>query len=226
MKQLIRGQKGFTIVELMIATTVLSVILLLVTVMMISIGNLFSKGVNQARVQDNVRSISDEFAQQLKFTGATLTWTTNPANITINDLGGIPHVYVKNAFCIGDTRYSFIVGVQIGTASNQIRHVLWRDSLSGVGATACDPVNLQNNITTAGTELIAPNSRLTDLRISGTSPYTIDLGLAYGDDDLLSNPHSTGPPQPEPLCTGNVGDQFCATAKLHTVAVNRKNAGL
>jgi prepilin-type N-terminal cleavage/methylation domain-containing protein len=226
MKQLNRRQKGFTIVELMIATTVLSVVLLLVTAMMIGIGNLFTKGVNQARIQDNVRSISDEFAQQLKFTGATLAWTANPSTVAINDLSGAAHTYTINAFCIGDTRYSFIVGVQLGTASNQIRHVLWRDSLSSVGASACNPINLRNNITTDGTELMASNSRLTDLRIKGASPYTIDVGEAYGDDDLLSNPHSTGPPQPAQLCMGNVGDQFCATATLHTVAVNRKNAGL
>lgn len=226
MTSLNHQQRGFTIVELMIATTVLSVILLLVTAMMIGIGNLFTKGVNQARIQDNVRSISDELAQQLKFTAAPLTWTTNPATIYVSDLSGNLHSYTMNAFCFGDTRYSFVVGLQIGTASNQIRHVFWRDSLKAAGASACDPVDLRSNIASDGTELIAPNSRLTDLRITGSSPWSIDVGVAYGDDDLFSNPNSTGPPAPPQLCLGSAGDQFCATANLHTVAVNRKNAGL
>ena len=56
-------QAGFTIVELMIATAILSTILLLVTTMMINIGNLYYKGVNQARVQDGVRTLADDVGE-------------------------------------------------------------------------------------------------------------------------------------------------------------------
>ncbi len=59
------NQQAFTIIELMIATTVVSVILLMVSIIMINIGGLYYKGFSQARTQDNLRSISDEVARQL-----------------------------------------------------------------------------------------------------------------------------------------------------------------
>jgi hypothetical protein len=65
--------------------------------------------------------------------------------------------------------------------------------------------------------LIAPNSRLSNLSVSSTgSPYSIDVTVTYGDDDLLNNPHSTSP-----TCKGVTGDQFCAVAGLNTIAVER-----
>ncbi len=59
-------QKGFTIIELMIATAVLSTILVMVTVVMVNIGSLYYKGINQARVQDDVRSIADEIIKNIQ----------------------------------------------------------------------------------------------------------------------------------------------------------------
>ena len=52
------GQKGFTVLELMIATTVFSVMLLLTTTGMIQIGKVYYKGLVTAKTQDTVRSIS------------------------------------------------------------------------------------------------------------------------------------------------------------------------
>lgn len=200
--------RGFTIVELMIATSVLSVILLLVTGMMISIGNLFYKGVNQARIQDNVRSISDEITEQLKYSGSEPVQP--PAiNETFSS-----HTFSVQVLCVGGTRYTYVLGVQIGTSSGQLPHVLWRDA----AASPCAQADLtQNSPTAKGAELIAPNSRLANLVVSKTgSPYTVDTTVAYGDDDLLSGPNST-----TPLCKGNTGDQFCAVASLHTLATRR-----
>jgi prepilin-type N-terminal cleavage/methylation domain-containing protein len=210
--KLLNKHRGFTIVELMIATTVLSVILLLVTGMMISIGNLFYKGVNQARVQDDVRSISDEFAEQLKYSGSD---AIQPA--------AKPETYGSTTYnvrviCIAGTRYTYVLGTQIGTGASHIPHVLWRDSWSG----ACTQADLTiNQPTPKGVELIAPNSRLSNLIISASSPYDITVTVSYGDDDLMNNPSST-----TPICIGNTGDQFCAVAGLHTIAVRRLLGGL
>jgi prepilin-type N-terminal cleavage/methylation domain-containing protein len=213
------SQTGFTIIELMIATAVLSTILLLATVIMISIGNLYYKGINQARVQDDVHSIADEVSQRLQ-----LSSTVTPIRVTSPDGKTV-------AYCIGDKRYVFIIGEQIGTGmdtdgtTHQSQHVLWRDKPTG-----CPAITTNNWLDTptpspSGTELIAPNSRLTSFCISGsvagscipdTSPYTVSIGVAYGAIDLLNNPGNISA-----TCKGNTGDQFCATASLTTAVAQR-----
>jgi prepilin-type N-terminal cleavage/methylation domain-containing protein len=218
------SEKGFTIVELMIATSVLSVILLLVTTMMIGIGVLFAKGVNQAKVQDAVRSTVDEISQQLELT------SQKPDRGTQN-IGGV----LVNIYCIGSNRYSYVQNIKIGTGG--LQHVLWRDNPKA-GCQTDTAANLtipSPNIggdATNGTELVTPNSRLTafcigTLAADGStctynfvSPYTISIGIAYGDDDLLNlaGINST--------CNGVTGQQFCATSSLSTTVANRLPNGV
>ena len=193
------NQKAFTIVELMIATTILSTILILVTVMMVGIGNLFYKGVNQARVQDDVRTISDDVSQHLQL-------SDSPPLASVSGDG-------TGVYCIGDTRYTYVLNQQIGSANP---HVLWRDSNPTPGSCAATDGFLNNTTPSPdGTELIAPNSRLTYFNISLSSPYTISIGVAYGDDDLLNLAGLNT------TCKGSIGDEFCSTATLTTTVVQR-----
>lgn len=222
------NQKGFTIIELMIATSVLSVILVLVATVMINIGNLYYKGVNQSRVQDNVRAITDDVSQQLKFAGGNGSLSFGNANYTA--ASGQNH-YTVNTVCFNSIRYSYVLGQKIGDSSQpdpggtgwQIDHVLWRDSYSGLcgqnvpelGQT--NPYNGLGTPGTDGTEMIASNSRLTDYNISqdpSTNSYQITVGVAYGDSDLLTA--TQGTQANSVLCKGGTGDQYCATSFLQT----------
>ncbi|HZL07887.1 MAG TPA: prepilin-type N-terminal cleavage/methylation domain-containing protein [Candidatus Dormibacteraeota bacterium] len=221
------NQRAFTIIELMIATAVLSTILLLVTVMMMSIGNLYYKGVNQARIQDDARSIVDDVSQHLQL--------SDNLPLSATSLNGQIHVY-----CIGTVRYTYVLNRQIGTGATQSPDVLWRDDNPVPGSCATTngflnspPPNLN------GTELISPNSRLTGFSISASSPYIMSVGVAYGADDLLCDSGSAGDcvfqglslhmsqiisglaPSGTILCKGNIGDQFCSTAGLTTTVVQR-----
>lgn len=226
MKSLKNLQKGFTIVELMIATSVLSVILLLVSVMMLSIGNLFYKGVNQARVQDNVRSITDDVSQHLKLVGAS---SITPFTGTYFNGG---NRYDVSGYCIGSTRYTAIIGHQVGNGPEpnnptifRAAHVLWRDTTP-----VCGPLDISQanplGSGSDGTELIAPGSRLTEFCIGSlalsctndvTSPYTLTVSVAFGESDLLSStPYSI-----TTTCNGSTGDQYCATAGLSTLVTQR-----
>ncbi len=196
-------QTGFTILELLIATTVLSVILLMSTVMMVNIGRLYYKGINQARIQDNTRSITEEISQRLQ-----LTSDQPPLS---DSSGGSVHAY-----CMGATRYTYILNTQIGPDPSQSPQVLWRDTT--VPGT-CPVADL--TAVTQGVELIAPKSRLTAFSIAcatPTSPCTITVGVAYGDGpngDLLNlNGVNT-------TCRDTVGNQFCAAANLKTTVVRR-----
>lgn len=234
-------EAGFTIIELMIATSVLSVILVLVTILMMSIGNLYYKGVNQARTQDSVRSISDELSQHLQLSSQP------PAPSDSNDAVNKFSNLVVHAYCIDTTRYSYVTGIMVDTSlggSSLLRHVLWRDTVpSGATCTAADLTSTNPSSGTGGSngsELIAPRSRLTQFcigTISPTnhlcvtdtdSPYSVEVGVAYGSGDLLNyaSPSSLDDVKnnlnfPDALCKGGTGDRFCATAYLDTTVVKR-----
>lgn len=211
------SQKGFTIIEMMIAVSIFSVILVMVTVVMIGIGNLFYKGVNQIRVQDNSRSISDDVSQHIQ-----LSKVISP---------GWPNQNIK-AYCIGNTRYTYIIGHRIGDTDEHgynIKHVLWRDNNPGY-CVALD-LRLPDPDTgpfagSDGQELIGPNSRLTAFKISDPpGPFAVQVGVAYGDRDLLL-PIQPAIPSATTLnatsnCVSGSGQQYCAAAFLQTTVVQR-----
>jgi prepilin-type N-terminal cleavage/methylation domain-containing protein len=133
-----RSEDGFTIIELIIATAVLSIMLVLVTVLMINIGNLYYKGINQSRVQDSVRNITDSIGDQLKLSDKVPQQATSSTD-------GHTHAY-----CIGDKRYTYVLGVQIGhggldatghETNPAYKHVLWQDTNPSPGTCFIDATN-------------------------------------------------------------------------------------
>lgn len=235
-----RSQRGFTIIELMIATAVLSTMLIAISVIMINIGNLYYKGLNQAKVQQAARDITAELADSLQLSAL-------PPRPALPSGGA-------SAYCIGTTRYTYVIGVQIGTplhasGGSIFKHVLWRDTIHS--ADTCLPANLASDNPSIhsdgggtdasdGTELMVPRSRLINFSISSVvSPYSIKVGVAYGDDDLLCSPSvaascSKAPAMTAPAdylhgdlhCKGTIthGDQFCSTSNVSTTAVERLTA--
>jgi prepilin-type N-terminal cleavage/methylation domain-containing protein len=230
------NQQGFTIVELLVATAVFSTILVLVTIMMTSIGNLYQKGINQARVQDAVRTITGDVSQHLELSSGNRL--DNASNGTAT----------PGTFCIGNTRYTYVIGKKLNSINDSTNstHVLWRDD---PGTTAsCPAVNLDvaqphspsPQPGTDGVELMPPNTRLIKFEILGpNSPFAFSIGIAYGDNELLCSPADattcsgsksmTGlVPVPwndfingDLLCKGSAGDQFCSTAIADTNIVQR-----
>lgn len=204
-----RNQSGFTIVELLIATAVLSIVLLIATLTITGISDLFFKGFNQSRIQNDARNITNEVAQHLQLSDGylTATNTSDPTRPVVS-------------YCIDTTRYSALVNYQIGSNSNQSLHVLWRDTVASGSCSALSAATMNTATPTAGgVELIAPSSRLTAFSIAGTSPFTISVGVAYGDDDLL---HLAGL---NTTCNSGTGSQFCATASLTTAVSPRVSTG-
>lgn len=212
-----QNQRGFTIVELMIATTVLSVLLLMATVMISSIGNLYYKGVNQSRLQDTARTVANDVSQRLELQAGSSTpptttkvYTFGSGNVTVNSI------------CIGTTRYSYVIGKQIGSNGPtgnpvQIPHVLWRDTISGA---SCTPLNLTQASPAGsgadGTELMMPGGSINVFTVNTASaPYDITLSVAFGDRSLLTGSGVNT------FCISAKGDQFCSTALVNTTATPR-----
>ena len=234
-------QRGFTIVELMIALSVLSVILVMATVILINIGALYSKGVNGANLQNAARNIVADVSANLQFSG------TQPAACTLNLNAttcsdklipptplllstGVPvPIYT---YCIGTTRYTYILNQELGTDQSTsppvtIYHVLWRDTI-GNGASCAAIIGLPSSFSTSaqaptpvtndGYVMVPAHMRLTRFKITQTTPgvYTVDVWMAYGDSDLV-NTAADG----SNTCKGSTGTQFCATSQITTAIMGR-----
>ena len=233
MKLTKQSQQGFTIIELLIATSVLTLILMLATVMITNIGNLYYKGITLSQTQDTVRSVVDQLTQDLQLADGlpSVPDPVVPGNPNINT--SLVAGQTLYATCIGTTRYSYVLDKQIVTS---LPHVLWRDSI-GSGS-ICSPVDLSSTTTpnsaispgTNGAELMGTKSRLTSLVIttSSASLYTVKVSIAYGEDDLLAGADTSnllGGTDYNVACAGSTGNQFCATDRLTTSVIQRVNKG-
>lgn len=199
------GQHGFTIVELMIATLVFSVVLLLVTTGIIQVSRTYYKGINESNTQDTARSIMETVGEAIQFSGGAVgqTDTTEQAG-------------VLKAFCVGDTQFSYRLGTQLVTGtpgSGQTNSVLRKNTVSNC--------NSSSPALATGQELLSPNMRLSELTvipIPGGVAYTIRVKVVYGDTDLLNNPTTSAA-----LCKGKNGTQFCSASDISTTVYKRVN---
>ncbi len=193
------NQQGFTIIELMIALSVMAVILVISTVVLINLGVLYTKGNNQANTQNLTRNIVNELASQLELGSA------DPIVDTANKV-----------ICMGSQRYTYRTGYQLNS-SNANDHALWRDTMKSTAT--CTPFNLSNpaadtsEVAGSGTELLLPQMQLAAFNIvtPPTTPlgtYSIQVTIAYGDPTLLV--YYNG----KPNCTGTKGTEYCAVASL------------
>ena len=210
------SQKGFTIVELLIATAVLSVIILLATAVIINIGSLYYKGSTLAKEQEDARNIIDDVGKQIELSDTSLQTLPSAQSPGVAVNGGSLNVKAT-VYCVGTTRYTAVIGYQLGS---QTTHVLWRDTVADntCPALSSPPWNDPSN---KGAEMIASGSMLTFFNISASSPYTIQVSVAYGDSTASSLLNINTNSYDASRCKGQIGDQFCATASLSTTVDQR-----
>ena len=222
---------GFTIIELMIAISVLAMILLLTTMGIVRIGEGYYRGITQANTQQVARSVLDSVSQNIQFSGG------DPTGPYSGSPGG--GVTVKSS-CIGKQRYSYILGYQqtdtTSSANSTAKHTLWKDDLTGI---SCVPLNIGTappviiggtddpGALDSGRELLGRNMRLTNFTIAivpGSSTlYNVAVTVMYGDDDLIDK---TGgiPNMPNWQCkpsNGLISASFCAKSELTTTVGKR-----
>lgn len=194
----------------MIATTVFSMVLLLCTYGLLQISRVYHKGVTESRVQDALRTITDDISRAIQFNSGSVTPTPDSDQITPGE---------EFVFCVGDQRYSVVTDRQLvdgnpDIAQSQVRHVLVVDTVAGCngGTTPQDPMSTSIN----GRELLSPNMRLSKFEVldQGNNLYEINARVIYGDDDLLNDTRTS--------CTNvRAGTQFCAVGELNTVVQKR-----
>ncbi|HUC89836.1 MAG TPA: prepilin-type N-terminal cleavage/methylation domain-containing protein [Patescibacteria group bacterium] len=211
-----KSQNGFTIVELMVALAVFSVILLVMTVAIMQVSKLYYKGITEANTQSTARSVIDTVSQAIQFSGGTVLDTpTSPTSGNSYD------------FCVNNQEFSYRPGYQLtdGTAGvHQTKHAL---VLRTVAACSGPTGQVMSGGSVVGRELLAPNMRLSNIVVKnlGNNLYKVQVRIAYGDSDLLyspSNPTSTnGDLATDATCKGQAGRQFCAVSEISTIVISR-----
>jgi len=212
------AQTGFTIIELLIATLVFSMVMILITVGVLSFTRAYYKGVNQSNTQNVARTVLEAIAQRIQFSGDKVT----------SPIGQAPDGSV--GFCIGNERYSYLPGWQLtDTAPNQglsqSKHALVRDSPGLCGGLSAQPV--RDGSTVSGTELLSPGMRISKLsveKLANGEMYRITVRVVYGDDDLLfsQSGNAAGPKAADAACLASIsGAEYCAESELSTVVQKR-----
>lgn len=187
------SQAGFTLLELMIATTIFSVILLLCTYGLVQVGRTYYKGITQTRTQQATSNIMDTITQGIQFGAA------EPG-------GQLPPSTGSGTFCLGSSQFQYAIGQipQPGVPALVMSR--------GCGAATTEP-----------RELLGENMRLTQFSIEKVDGvYVVRLKVTHADNsstDPLFDNNSSSPTYGD--CTGKAGSQFCASSRLETTVYRR-----
>jgi prepilin-type N-terminal cleavage/methylation domain-containing protein len=206
-------EAGFTIVELMIASLVFSVILVVITVGVIRFTNGYYRGINSSTTQTTAQNTIDSISQAVQYSrGGT-------------SAGGVGY------FCAGSKVFTYTPGKQFGGVPISADRGLYM--MDNSGPACSNPAS-----PTGGVELLDKGMRVISASVTQpTAPSylsNIKIKLAYGDDDLLcSQTASPGSCTNETVLTGSqftnsdvfckahLGSQFCSVVELSTVAQQR-----
>lgn len=212
---------GFTIVELMIATMVFSVIMLVAAGAVVRFTSNFQRGITYSTTQNTTRSIIETIAESVQFYG----------NSGIKGEKGV-------FYCVGSTSYRYIIGKQLNESQ---KHILVENKKGLPLGCDGDTQSLQSSPPKPDAqELLAPNMRLVkfDIEEQSNGLVKITVKIAYGDNDLLCSVNMPGNCNDQNLseanfsnppagmleglqCKGQKGSQYCAVSEITTTVKNR-----
>lgn len=199
---------GFTIIELMVATSVFSIVLLLCSLGIIQVGRTYYKGIVTARTQERARAVSTSIGEAIKF-GADY----RPLSPAGDSLG----------MCVGNSRYSWRLQRTLtdnSPAPGRVPYVLVKDGCNG-GTTSAQ--NLSGASVNVSEELMAPRMRLGALRVQnlGDGVYSITVTVMSGDNDMFEDLDGDG--NLDACRLGSGDSQYCVVSTLTTVVKKRVN---
>jgi len=104
-------QRGFTLIELMLAMAFVSLLLLAVSMAIIQIANIYNKGLIIKEINQSSREIGDELDQAMKSSG-TFSLTGSPQRYINNAVGG--------RLCLGQYSYVWNYGIAISKGNSEL----------------------------------------------------------------------------------------------------------
>jgi prepilin-type N-terminal cleavage/methylation domain-containing protein len=207
-------QHGFTIAELMIATTIFSVVLIVILAAFMQIGRMFYKGVSLNSTTEAARNLVDNISNDAKLSYA-------PGTISPPSAAGV------RFFCVGSHRYSFVLNKQVkSTDVAEPRSVSLSSTSGGQGGIIQDVINIcsapaVSNPGTQWQQLLGPDMQLNALDITpNTNGVAIHAHVIfYGFDNTVFTPSLT---DANAQCSGNLlSTQFCAVADINTLTTTQ-----
>ncbi len=191
-----RDQQGFTIVELMIATAVFSLVILVITAGVLHFTTEYYHGITSSTTQGIARDVVDDISQAIQFSGQV------PVQSAAAQTGYL---------CAGGQEFIYNIGAEVKTDGSV--QGLTEYTIGGAACTATP--------SGTGTELLQPSMRLAQFLVqpisSGSSLYQVSIVIAMGDNDLLCD--STLPPANQGGCNRTAA-AFTTTAQIYTAGTN------
>lgn len=213
---------GFTIVELMIAISVFSVVMIIATTAILLIARQYQSGVTKTSMQSATRDIHQKISDSIKYSGGNIIEETS---------GNVTGYYVV---CTGKTRYFYknpsLTGGNISNSSefNSMSSLYFQqntdDYTSGNGnAGQCGHISsgvtddlkiaqqlLPNNAKVAFFKVVKND---VDLSSGNVKSSTISTTFVRGDYDLFT---LSVPPQ-DLKCKSGVGNEWCSVVSLSSI---------
>lgn len=212
------NQKGFTILELMIATMVFGVMLVLLSTVVVSVTRLFYKGVATARTQQAARTVSEEIGRTIQFAPSGSLTVAPPQPVPPPPPAPAPNPALAptqpGRICIDRRGFYYILGIQLSELAGPNRA-----TRTTILQTGCDDtMDIAAFNASTESELLGKDMRLSKLEVVPlpNNGYRITAKVSYGDDDLLNDP--TGP---DAQCKSGSGSQFCAVSEI-TITVFKR----
>jgi hypothetical protein len=213
---------GFTVVELLIATAVFAMVLLIAQTSFVHIGNLFYRGISITNTQEVADHIFQDINGNFQNAGAIGGSQNSPA-------GGYDY------YCIGNTRYTYRINQQTDTSAVSTRspsgnYGILKDRLAGAGNACnapCDPPsgNCTSGITVPfnnPVELLGDKMRVEQFSVAQSTTtsnlYNVAIVLAYGDSDNLT--YSDPADFSTASCKAEAQNTFCAVSRVNTAVYN------
>jgi prepilin-type N-terminal cleavage/methylation domain-containing protein len=210
-KYQLESQKGFTIIELLVATTIFSIVLVVIVASFLQVGRMFYKGVSVNNTNEASRGLVDDISSDIRLSDANtiLSLHTDPADTT------------KKYFCTGQHRYTYIIANQVKQDSiinPDTTPVLAKNMHAGIiqdiTGGACPAPSATDG--TSPRQMLGPNMQLNLLSVAqtGTLVNIHAHVIFYGVDDTVFAPSLT---DPAARCSGSLlSTQFCAIADINT----------
>lgn len=171
MKRIKQQRAGFTLVELMIATTVFSVVLLLCTYGLLAVGRAYYKGLAISRTQENARVILADVAEAIKF---------SPGDVSSNGDSE------NSLFCIGTKQYITNITIE-SLQSDKLQLV--SDNVPNCSEAGWQPLEDVDSLTDTSRNMLSPRMKLMyfdvkPLETDGLYKVTVSVGTGRVGDVL------------------------------------------
>ncbi len=203
-----KNNKGFTIIELMIATAVFAVIMIITTTAILGISKTYIQGLVESQNQNTTRRIVSQISQDIQY--------NSPASINLTGLLFLDHNRPNGWFCIGQDVYVVQIDHEI-TNSNDYALIRYSSSSCPTSQPKISANLTPNTTYNKGSveELLTIDQQLSqfDITSSRNGYFTISATVAYGND-FMHNPK----PSPHGLIyqcnTSSFSLNFCSITSL------------